>query len=279
MLRHPGAAKVTTTRPADGPSGRAYEVWISRRRARPDVRRRPRARHAATDPEPPARPGRPGLPGHRPGSTSRSRRCPWRPSRTRSSIRPATARTCSRPGAARSPARRSSSAGRRSSSSCEHPRTTELAGDRPDFRISLAVDRETGGHRRASVESIGGRVTRDAPGHRTRAGRAAASRPRSTSSSRPGRRCSTDRNPSSAPRPRAYHPGQLVPTRRCTERRASDRPRRRITHRALTAAAHVPAPRDAGCIHRTSRPRSRAPRPPGCSRRSGPTPDAAAGPQ
>ena len=27
---------------------------------------------------------------------------------------------------------------------CDHPRTTELAGDRPDFHISIAVDRETG---------------------------------------------------------------------------------------------------------------------------------------
>ena len=26
---------------------------------------------------------------------------------------------------------------------CDHPRTTELAGDRPDFRIQIAVDRET----------------------------------------------------------------------------------------------------------------------------------------
>jgi len=44
---------------------------------------------------------------------------------------------------------------------CDHPRTTELAGDRPDFSISIAVDRDTGiiVH---LVESIGDQVTRDA---------------------------------------------------------------------------------------------------------------------
>jgi len=44
---------------------------------------------------------------------------------------------------------------------CDHPRTTELAGDRPDFHISIAADRETGVILRL-VETIGGRVTRHA---------------------------------------------------------------------------------------------------------------------
>jgi len=44
---------------------------------------------------------------------------------------------------------------------CDHPRTTELAADRPDFHISIAVDRETGVILRL-IESIGGSVTRDA---------------------------------------------------------------------------------------------------------------------
>ncbi len=44
---------------------------------------------------------------------------------------------------------------------CDHPRTTELAGDRPDFHLSLAVDRETGVILRLA-ESIGGAVTRHA---------------------------------------------------------------------------------------------------------------------
>ena len=44
---------------------------------------------------------------------------------------------------------------------CDHPRTTELPGDRPDFHISIAVDRETGVILRL-IESIGGEVTRHA---------------------------------------------------------------------------------------------------------------------
>jgi hypothetical protein len=44
---------------------------------------------------------------------------------------------------------------------CDHPRTTELAGDRPDFHISIAVDRETGIILRL-VETMGGEVTRHA---------------------------------------------------------------------------------------------------------------------
>jgi hypothetical protein len=44
---------------------------------------------------------------------------------------------------------------------CDHPRTTELAGDRPDFHISIAVDRDTGVILRL-IESIGGEVTRHA---------------------------------------------------------------------------------------------------------------------
>lgn len=44
---------------------------------------------------------------------------------------------------------------------CDHPRTTELAGDRPDFHISIAVDRDTGIILQL-IETIGGIVTRDA---------------------------------------------------------------------------------------------------------------------
>jgi hypothetical protein len=44
---------------------------------------------------------------------------------------------------------------------CDHPRTIELAADRPDFRIRIAVDRSDGVILRLE-ESIGGRVTRDA---------------------------------------------------------------------------------------------------------------------
>ena len=44
---------------------------------------------------------------------------------------------------------------------CDHPRTTEMVADRPDYHLSLAVDRETGVILRF-VESIGGRITRQA---------------------------------------------------------------------------------------------------------------------
>jgi hypothetical protein len=44
---------------------------------------------------------------------------------------------------------------------CDHPRTVEVAADRPDFAIRIAVDRLDGVILRLE-ESIGGRVTRDA---------------------------------------------------------------------------------------------------------------------
>jgi hypothetical protein len=44
---------------------------------------------------------------------------------------------------------------------CDHPRTIEVSADRPDFRISITVDRATGIIVRL-IESIGGDVTRDA---------------------------------------------------------------------------------------------------------------------
>ncbi len=44
---------------------------------------------------------------------------------------------------------------------CDHPRTIELPGDRPDHRFDLVVDRELGAILRL-VESFGGTVTRDA---------------------------------------------------------------------------------------------------------------------
>lgn len=44
---------------------------------------------------------------------------------------------------------------------CDHPRTTLVAGDRPDYRLAIAIDRETGVILRL-VESVGGSVTREA---------------------------------------------------------------------------------------------------------------------
>jgi outer membrane lipoprotein-sorting protein len=42
---------------------------------------------------------------------------------------------------------------------CDHPRTTEVIGDRPDFQISIAADRETGVILRL-IESMGGVAAR-----------------------------------------------------------------------------------------------------------------------
>ena len=44
---------------------------------------------------------------------------------------------------------------------CDHPRTIEVSADRPDFHISIAVDRQLGLILRL-VETIGGEKTRDA---------------------------------------------------------------------------------------------------------------------
>ena len=44
---------------------------------------------------------------------------------------------------------------------CDHPRAIEVAADRPDFHISIAVDRQLGVILRL-VESIGGEATRHA---------------------------------------------------------------------------------------------------------------------
>ena len=84
---------------------------------------------------------------------------------------------------------------------CDHPRTIEMAADRPDFRIRIAVDRADGvdppprgvDRRRRDPRRPGHRATR-----RTRR----SARPPSTSCSRPGRRCSTDRRSGAARRRR-----------------------------------------------------------------------------
>jgi len=44
---------------------------------------------------------------------------------------------------------------------CDHPRTIEVAADRPDFRVAIAVDRQLGVILRLT-ETIGGEPTRDA---------------------------------------------------------------------------------------------------------------------
>ncbi len=148
------------------------------------------------------------------------------------------------------------------------------AGDRPDHRIEIAVDRQLGVILRL-VESIGGGRHPRRRGHRSSVPRRRCHPPPSTSSSRPGRRCSTDRAALPAPQTGAYsrhragYPGRYPgawtrPAPGRSERRASDRPR----------AAHRPAPErpcrsPSRVIHAIPAFRT-APRRTGCSRaRSG----------
>jgi outer membrane lipoprotein-sorting protein len=152
-LRHPGDARVTTSR--DGTTAKGeYEVWISDG----DLVRRIR--------DPPGRSGRcqagRGLEDRDfPASTCTSRRRADRDPAGRSSTPAgycqnvlATGR-CMVSGSAVVNDREAILL------ECDHPRTTELAGDRPDLHISLAVDRETGVILRL-VETIGGLTTRQA---------------------------------------------------------------------------------------------------------------------
>ena len=159
VLRHPGEAKVTTTRPG-GPVKADYEIWISDGdlvktyasahglgTQRP-VRNRPRG---LDDPD---------LPGtskvYEPLTALPMETLP------ETFVHPAgycqnvlaTGR-CTVTGTAIVSGREAILL------ECDHPRTTELAGDRPDFHISIAVDRDTGVILRL-VESIGGDVTREA---------------------------------------------------------------------------------------------------------------------
>jgi hypothetical protein len=159
VLRHPGDAKVTTTRPSDSARGE-YEVWISdgdlvRTYAsahglgtqRP-VRNRPRG---LDDPD-------------FPGTAKVYVPVTALPTETlpETFVHPAgycqnvlaTGR-CTVTGTDVVTGREAILL------DCDHPRTTEVSGDRPDFHISIAVDRDTGVILRLE-ESIGGAITRHA---------------------------------------------------------------------------------------------------------------------
>lgn len=159
VVRHPGHAKVTTVREADGGKAR-YDIWISDGETvrtyaaahklgthRP-IRNRPRGLHDRDFPgsakvyEPLT-----GLPGETLPETF---------------IHPAgfcqnvlSTGRCSIAGSDRLAGQEAILI------ECDHPRTTEMAADRPDFHLSIAVDRETGAILRL-IESIGGQVTRHA---------------------------------------------------------------------------------------------------------------------
>ncbi|HEX9094068.1 MAG TPA: hypothetical protein VF902_08805 [Coriobacteriia bacterium] len=158
-LRHPGQAKVTTTREAR--AGRAdYDIWISDG----DLVRTYAAAHKLGT-QRPARNRPRGLHDRDfPGSSQVYEPITALPTETlpETFIHPAgycqnvlaTGR-CTVIGAEVLNGREAIVL------QCDHPRTTEMVGDRPDFRIELAADRETGVILRLA-ESMDGVTTRHA---------------------------------------------------------------------------------------------------------------------
>jgi outer membrane lipoprotein-sorting protein len=159
LLRHPGDARVTTS-PAGQIAGGRYEIWISdgevvrtyvaahRLGTQRPIRNRPRGL------------GDPDLPGsskvYEPVTALPMETLPD------TFIHPAgycqnvlATGQCAVTGTAVVQGREAVLL------ECHHPRTTELPGDRPDFRISLAVDRELGLILRL-IETFGDTVTRHA---------------------------------------------------------------------------------------------------------------------
>jgi outer membrane lipoprotein-sorting protein len=158
-LRHPGLARLTTSEPAAGATG-SFETWISDGEV---VRTYSRSHRLGTE-----RPVR---------ASVRGLDDPDLPAQTKV-YRPLTALpTETLPDTFLHPAgycRNVLATGRTWISGtevvrgretivvqCDHPRATELAADRPDFHIEIAVDRADGAILRL-VETIGGDVTRDA---------------------------------------------------------------------------------------------------------------------
>ena len=136
VLRHPGDAQ-GHDQPHGPTAARRLRGLDLRRRARPDLLERPPARDAAPGPQPAARPGRP--------RTSPARRRVYEPitalpteTLPETFVHPAgycqnvlaTGRCAVVGHGPRRPA------ARRSSLECDHPRTTELAGDRPGLPAS-----------------------------------------------------------------------------------------------------------------------------------------------
>jgi len=159
-LRHPGEAKILTSVPANGTSG-SYEVWLSDGQT---VRTYVASRKVGT-----RRPVRPMVRGVADGRDlpGRSRiYVPLTPLQMESLpelfIHPAgycqnvlgTGR-CAVVGTTEVTGREAIVL------ECDHPRTVEVAADRPDFHVRIAVDRADGVILRLE-ESIGGQVTRDA---------------------------------------------------------------------------------------------------------------------
>ena len=159
MLRHPGHAKVTTTRPGQVVGGH-YEVWISDG----DIVRTYAAAHKLGTQRPIRNRPR-GLDDlDFPGMARVYEPVTSLPMETipETFVHPAgycqnvlATGSCAITGSALVLGREAIWI------RCDHPRTVEIDGDRPDYRIDVAVDRELGVILRL-IESMGGAVTRDA---------------------------------------------------------------------------------------------------------------------
>ncbi len=161
LLRHPGDARVTTTTPGHGARG-AYEVWISDGEI---VRTYTSTHRSGTE-----RPVRRTLVGV--GPEAHDLPGASRVYRPRTALPMETlAETFIHPGGycqnvlstgACQVLGLDSEVGREVLIvECAHPRTIEMAADRPDFRIRVAVDRADGVILHLE-ESVGGVLTRDA---------------------------------------------------------------------------------------------------------------------
>jgi hypothetical protein len=157
-LRHPGDAKVTTIEPSRGPIAN-HELWVSDG----EIVRTYSAVHRLGT-QRPARHRVRGLDSEFPGASRVYEAVTPLPMETLPETFVHPAGYCQNVLATGSAWVSGTDivAGREAITvTCDHPRTIEMAADRPDFRIQIAVDRATGVILRL-IESIGGDVTREA---------------------------------------------------------------------------------------------------------------------
>ncbi len=159
MIRHPGQAKVTTSRPGETVGGH-YEIWISDG----DLVRTYAAAHKLGT-QRPLRPRPRGLDDSDfPGMSKVYEPVTSLPMETLPDTFVHPAGFCQNVlTTGRSIVTGTALVAGREAIlvQCDHPRTIELAGDRPDHRLDLAVDRQLGVMLRL-VETIGDSVTRNA---------------------------------------------------------------------------------------------------------------------
>ncbi len=158
-LRHPGHARVVTTTPGDVTT-RNHELWISDG----DVVRTFSAAHRLGTSRPIRNRPRGLDPRHYPGRSTVYEPITALPMETLPDTFVHPAGFCQNVLATgRCRIAGSEVVGGREAVllECDHPRTTEIAADRSDFHLSIAVDRETGVILRF-IESIGGTMTRHA---------------------------------------------------------------------------------------------------------------------